>query len=1261
LLLPDGPRFKLNIDWGEIKLPLLNLLDWLGFPPSSPWPSLPDIDYFTEVQPQEGFPDWAAIYFDVSALTKVLGDFAPEKLFLLLGVNTGGQVKAGFLTCTGKIIQDKAFMLRTALQYDFELQESNGSELSAHPGFSLEILSDQNAKNLANSITCLTPLAAEVSFGSFSAKIDRLGIQWDKDEKAYICYADGEFTIKELLRSKDPTSPDDDLKLPFKGLGFTTDGKLVLKKTWITLKEAQQVKLDGIDAIQLFLKAYGYAKETDGGFWIGFSGDVKLPVLNVTAGVDHLIFWSDGNVELSGVYIDTEIAKVLSVTGAAKWGSGLIPPHLKDTGTTVSGFAGLLKIGINAGNINLGLMLSFTYVKIVLSPNGDIIAWSFAGEVVMPTPIELGCGFGIKSLGLMIGQNYIPLPKQQSLPYDQWLEAGLNGDVENILDVVNYWSPTQEAFAAGFSIGISTTMDNGFILRAKAILVLVIPGPLIAIAGKADVLRKPESKLVGIFNLLIIYDHNDPGILASLSFRYQVKYLVDIYGMAEIYFDFDVPNRWHFYLGTPAKPVTAKALGIFEAGAYLTIDASKLAVGVKVFYGYDWDIGPLYIKAYIAFSGELLISWNPIYIQVTILLIGELAARIFGFGLSAAIKADLLIKSATPWYLYASAEVKFTISFLFFSWSWTGSLSFSWGDDSLPAPDVVLPKLFEDDRRCKALSSSLRLYTNLTPDNYTPQGNPSKRYIAMDGVLGLEFNRDIEFVLDQSSGDLLEGTINQIIEDEKSPNSGNYQYFHGRVTGFKIEKSANGSAFSPITKPVYFVWTPTDEDERKRQVTRDFDLGYFQFRLNDDPNTHVKLTCPDLFQADPPLEFDTENPDLRGTFSFTGALEFELRVPWLNVKLSKDQTGTGPDAYKIDYQHFGARLYTNGVIPFEAGSSGKQAIDMQDDMTLELDVPSACIFLLYESRTSSAAGATPAIKDLLTLYDENGTDITDLCDNKIFPTGGPYVLILNDFDKAQNPQQRIYSTQDTPSVGVKKIIFKETGRIWYMEKPGAFFTLFPLNAIKDIYKRNLERVRQMAKLEYTFDQTQDPGKILWEPSDYQLKVNTDWSVNLNQNAELKNFTEKFSVIKPFEHEIIVDTEGQEKVQLIQVEVNEEQLEVQPFEPYLRRMIPASGARPVYRDQFPTVTYNCNYINAMLKEGKRYLTMILLDTDNNPCKYTKLIADTVDIDVILADEFIDMTRNFGFSRYRERRYRLIFPGWIHRCSKKFWVVRFLPIS
>ena len=133
-----------------------------------------------------------------------------------------------------------------------------------------------------------------------------------------------------------------------------------------------------------------------------------------------------------------------------------------------------------------------------------------------------------------------------------------------------------------------------------------------------------------------------------------------------------------------------------------------------------------------------------------------------------------------------------------------------------------------------------------------------------------------------------------------------------------------------------------------------------------------------------------------------------------------------------------------------------------------------------------------------------------------------------------------------------------------------------------------------------------------------MKVKTDWWVNRAQAVEKKNFTEQYTVIKPFEQK--------------QVMVGKENVDVQPFAPYLRRLTPANGAQPVYGHQLPVVTYTCNYMNAMLKEGKRRLAMILFDSDNEPCRYTRVIIETDDLTYAVADDLTELTRNFGFQEY-----------------------------
>jgi hypothetical protein len=279
LLLPNVAIFKLEFPDINVTLPNFRfLLDWLNFDSQS----LASFKTYTEVDPVEGFPKWGAVYVEIG---DAFGPgFKVGKLFLMLGISLSDQrLKVGFLVCTDNIqaLDNKSFMLRGALITDFGLEESNegvslpttSKKLQAHPGFMIELLSGESANTLATSAQCPSPSKPEVTFGGvFSIRVGAIGMEWDKDLDDYVIYADGEFTIKQLLydsekkSSSNSGSPWSDLILPFKGLGFTPSGDIVLRNSWVILKEGKQVQLDGFDAVQMFIEGFGYQKTADGHF-----------------------------------------------------------------------------------------------------------------------------------------------------------------------------------------------------------------------------------------------------------------------------------------------------------------------------------------------------------------------------------------------------------------------------------------------------------------------------------------------------------------------------------------------------------------------------------------------------------------------------------------------------------------------------------------------------------------------------------------------------------------------------------------------------------------------------------------------------------------------------------------------------------------------------------------------------------------------------------------------------------------------------------
>ena len=1182
-----------------------------------------NVPYFKQSVPgsDSPIPEYLAIYVDLTGVAKhILGGYKPKQLHVLLGVHTKSRhLKVGLLSWTEplEVFNNNSLMFQSAMQLQFETQEDKS--LVVHPGFSVEVLSGKAHAALAAWAKSTTPpIPARYNASSFSAQADRIAIEWDADERDYVFFVDGAIIINKLLKDKDApggvnkppsgTGLADNLTLPIKGIGISTSGRLVLKNTWNLLDNALQVKLDNFGEVVLFLRAFGYGKKNDGAYWFGFSGDIALPVLGVKAGVDRLVFTSDGNVELAGVRIEMDIADVLAVSGAAAWGEGLNAPKLP--GINLDGFGG--ELGLYIKPFSFGTNLEMTYVNCTLPPD-RFVAWSFYLDVPLPVTIPVCFCLGINSMGLMLGQNYIPLPKQKKVPVQKWLAEGFDGDVNNILKVLKYWTVDEGKFAAGLAVGIATTSDNGYILNARAIAVLVVPGPIVMIAGKANILSVANPGKSGAFDLLIVYDQDDPGVLIGLAFRYDLKSLITVDGMAEIYFSFTRADDWHIYLGTPARPVAGRLLLIFDANAYLTVDPDKITAGAMVQYGCKWNEGPVVLKYYISFSGDLVISWNPAFVNVKVAIQGEAAIRIFGFGLGAGLRAAMQIKAPKPWYLSAEVEARFSIGLLFFSWSWTAHFDLAWGSD-ITHPSVFLDNVHEKTSYLSLNGSATSNDSSLLPDK---SATTSKICIPMDGVLGLKFARDME--IDTTGADFpsLASHTKVAVRDEVSKDAAGIKRFRGKLKGFRIQsKSAN--TWASVNHEIYFAWTPHDDNDRRKLVVRDIDLGYSQFQLNDDPNARVKLTCPKLFESDTPLRFNVDLnawQEVNGSFAVDSPLHVPAQSPAEISITLKGSTKSGP-AYKYQYPGFGVTLTAAPTIQLER----QHGLSIHAQKGLELTFANPMAQVSFAFIPAGAPAVTPVTGDYFTLYDETDADITQACDCRLVPGPMGFVAFLNVFDAGQ-----VFCAQLPPTRGVMKLVFRRAGIIVQqaVSVQGTYHvSAYPLLVLQDIHKRNLQRLAQRAKLGYVLGQNGDPGKLLWDPVAHRMSGEALWATDQGERnpmtPDAPGISCEFGVIKPFAP--------------VDVEVNGETHRVQAYGDYLRALSPVEGQRPFYRELSPAITFRCNYVNAMLKKADCRLAMVLEDANGKSCEYSRLMMEFIKVPTILKPALTALARHMNFTGF-----------------------------
>src|SRR5207248_8658476 len=116
------------------------------------------------------------------------------------------------------------------------------------------------------------------------------------------------------------------------------------------------------------------------------------------------------------------------------------------------------------------------------------------------------------------------------------------------------WRASRGAVAVGAGVTIGTMTDNGYTFAGKLLLVFSLPGPIIFLQGKGNLLKQRAELDAAdpLFRVITIFDCRAGNIMMGLDLHYQYKsngQLLDIQGSAEGFYDFHDSNAWHIYLG----------------------------------------------------------------------------------------------------------------------------------------------------------------------------------------------------------------------------------------------------------------------------------------------------------------------------------------------------------------------------------------------------------------------------------------------------------------------------------------------------------------------------------------------------------------------------------------------------------------------------------------------------------------------------------------------------------------------------------------
>jgi len=441
-----------------------------------------------------------------------------------------------------------------------------------------------------------------------------------------------------------------------KELSIDSRGRVSIDGGWIDLPKQLTMDFHGF---ALEVSKLGFGSENDGSRWIGFSGGLKLcEGLPMSGSVEGLrICWkgSDFWLEFKGAGLAFEIPNSIAFAGRVEF--------IEDPNGPKRGFKGGGKLKI----IPSGLEVN---AEVVIGKNMRDPAYTFFFiflDIQLPAGIPLfSTGVSLYGLAGLFAYNMEPKKTPDQAWYDDWYKKPTPG-----VSSSGKWDDHRSSFALGAGVTLGTTPDNGYAVNAKTLLVLVLPGPILMIEGKAGFLQE-RSMLSDEppFRALLVLDGRAGQFLLNIEAHYPtpsdsfVAKLISVHAGAEAFFDFNNPMNWHLFIGQRdprAKRIRAEILSLFEANAYFMLYATRFEIGAWIGYDARWKFGPVRIKIAAWMDGNALVSWIPVQFKGDLTLFGEVAIKVFGIGFGLTVGAGVAVVVPTPYRIFAELYVKISL------------------------------------------------------------------------------------------------------------------------------------------------------------------------------------------------------------------------------------------------------------------------------------------------------------------------------------------------------------------------------------------------------------------------------------------------------------------------------------------------------------------------------------------------------------------------------------------------------------------------
>ena len=431
------------------------------------------------------------------------------------------------------------------------------------------------------------------------------------------------------------------------------------------------------------------------GFRVSRDNPTYLEV-EIGLGVDLGIITVDAvrvRARLDGPPLDLQLTKLAATLD--------IPGTIHGTGSiefTAQGFKGAFDLTIVPVNIRASATLA-------VERNSDGVTGVLIGaEVEFPVPILLGnSGLGIYGFMGGIGVNYARVEPVAAVPALEWLQAQF-ARAGGVMDPTGWaLTPGAYAFAAGVLVG---TVDGGFTVHLKGIVIIEVPGPRLLLVMKADVLSLPpvlNSNQSATFLAVLDIDFGRGTMTIGIVAAYEIESILKIRVPITAFFDARQPENWLVDLGSYTDRVTVEVLDVISGSGYLMVHGNGISLpttpalvvpsGFAVATGFHLQavlMGSKAVGLYleVAAGFDAILGLDPFYLAGIIYVRGELRLWIVGISASAELIVQVGTREENGVIIkdpYVHGEVCGSVDFFFFEVK--GCVELTIGDPTTPTPD----------------------------------------------------------------------------------------------------------------------------------------------------------------------------------------------------------------------------------------------------------------------------------------------------------------------------------------------------------------------------------------------------------------------------------------------------------------------------------------------------------------------------------------------------------------------------------------------